>query len=44
MQQTIAQLGHEMISSGLIKPGNLIGAMREHEAFAKKVVAMGALS
>jgi hypothetical protein len=40
IQQIIAQLGQEMISSGLIKPGNLIIAMREHEAFAKKVVAI----
>jgi hypothetical protein len=40
IQQTIAQLGQEMISSGLIQPANLISAMREHEAFAKRVVAI----
>ena len=40
IQQTIAQLGQEMISSGLIPPGKLISAMREHEPFAKKVVAI----
>jgi hypothetical protein len=40
IQRSRAQIGQELIFSGLVQSGNLFDALRDHEAFAKKVVGI----
>jgi hypothetical protein len=40
IRQATQQLGRVLLFSGLVKPQDMLAAMREHEAFAGKIVAI----